>query len=54
MEFGAKGTRYVHAMLQQYDIPITYGKIDTVTYELMKQFCKESTLELVEDFFVVP
>lgn len=53
MEFGNEGALYLHSMIQQHDIPIVYGEIDAITYQLIKQTCKESTIQLVDKCFVI-
>ena len=53
MEFGNEGALYLHSIIQQHDIPIVYGEIDAITYQLIKQTCKESTIQLVDKYFVI-
>lgn len=53
MEFGNKGALYLHSMIQQHGIPIIYGEIDAITYQLIKQTCKESTIQIVDKCFVI-
>jgi len=53
MDFGTEGVLYLHPRIQQQNIPITYGQINSVTHELIKRTCKDSTIELVESCFVI-
>lgn len=53
MEFGKEGVLYLHSMFLQHDVPIKYGKIDPITYELMKRYCNSSTIQIVDNCFAV-
>lgn len=53
MEFGNKAVLYLHSIIKQKNIPIIYGEIDAITYQLIKQTCKESTIQIVDKCFVI-
>ncbi len=53
MEFGNRGALYLHSMIQQHGISIVYGEIDAITYQLIKQTCKESTIQLVDKCYII-
>ncbi len=53
LEFGNDGTRYIHEQLRRHGIPTDHAELTPELYEVMKQNCKNSDLELLEMLFVV-
>ncbi|MBQ5866683.1 MAG: hypothetical protein IIW56_08415 [Oscillospiraceae bacterium] len=53
MEFGNRGVVHLDAIFQEWNIPIQYGQMNSVTYQLIKQTCNDSTVQMVDECYVV-
>lgn len=52
-EFGNKAVVHLHSIMQERNIPIQYGQMNAVTYQLIKQTCQDSTVQMVDECYVV-